>query len=461
MPNNSTPSIDQHLDRITAALKGQQRNVGYTDTFEAFLGKGDGSSSIIVSTPGVFPIRQVWYHYYDGNIKVQGMAPLAAGSDLYYEDNASYLNLPIKVGYPPKQLGGDKLTVFQVSGASGQGMVGQQSPLEQKINKASKTGLAIATTDGVTSGSGILQLLVPPGSLVISDTTATLSFPTGSSSGGGTTTGGGGGGGGGGTVTTPTYLPPLLVNTLLQYTKTASQTLTAATNNIVNFDSPLLSQNVVGTPVTTGASWAFTAPVAGDYYIAFQVYYTFASGISMSYGVQTTSGYVLTSQIIPTTTSGVLLQLETVHLPAGGTASVYMNPGTSGFSANIYSTIEIGWNTTIAGGGSPTVVKTTVTSSTTSFATTQILSLPPNATIYDVRIVPPTTPGTLQATIGTATGTTTDVTLSTDSDLSKGLIALIPCYWVNSGTSNQVVNAYFSGTAGATNQNVTFIVSYI
>ena len=452
MPNETAPSLTQHFDGIAASLRDMQRNTGYTGVFEAFLGKGDGKGTILAPT-GTFPLRQVWYHYYDSNnIKVQGLAPLGTGCDIYYANNASYEGLPIKVGYPPKQLGGDKLTVFGVSGASGQGMLGNQTSLEQTINAAASTGIEVATTDGVTSGSGILQLLVPPGSLTVNGTTATLVFPTASS---------GGGGGGGGIPTTPSYLPPLLVNTLLQYQKTSNQSLTASTANTIDFDQILLSQNVVGTPVTTGASWSFTAPIEADYYIAYLAYFTLPANVSLAYWISSSTGYVLTNQGIATSAAYSTEQLTVVHLAAGATCRVVFNPAAAGASININSVIEIGWNQVIPGAGSPTVIKKTVTSATTSFATTQLLSLPPNATITSVRVITPSSPGTLATTVGVVGGSTTAVTSTGDVNLLLPIPAFIPTYYVNSTTSAQNISAYFSGVAGLANQNIIFILEYV
>ena len=57
--NTPTPgSLDQHLSRISETMRTIQRNVGYTGVFEALLGKGDGTGTILAPV-GTFPIRQL------------------------------------------------------------------------------------------------------------------------------------------------------------------------------------------------------------------------------------------------------------------------------------------------------------------------------------------------------------------------------------------------------------------
>ena len=106
------------------------------------------------------------------------------------------------------------------------------------------------------------------------------------------------------------------------------------------------------------------------------------------------------------------------------------------------------------------VQETTVSAAGSTFSTTQLLSLAAGQTIYEIRIIPPGTPGSLQTTVGVTGGTSTDVTLTTDSDLSSTGMIIIPCHYKNAGSSAALINAYFTGTVGASGQSVTYMVFY-
>lgn len=472
MPNiGRPPGLDVHLSAITETMKGIQRDVGYTQLKEVYLGKGDGTGTIMAPI-GTFPLRQVWYHYFDGNnTKVQGLAPLDGNSGIFYEDGKKYEGMQVKLGMPPRQLGGDKLTIFGVSGASGQNVLSNSSPMEQKVNDAGTSKLSVSTADGVTTVNAVTQINFPPGWVTGAGSVANIVPPVGS--------GGGGGGGAGSVFSYFSILSPGTFSSAVVAQTSANQSNISGATARPNFDTILQQFGAAASPypnpITTGVgTWAFTAPASTVYYFGFELIADCPMSnitakivvVDPSFG---TTSYNFGSFVIDTVNPNVGILQGSVNINAGSTAYItYKQTITVGAYNTLQgSFVEVGWNQPLSGSsvvsGTSTVIKTLVTSVTTTFATTQIALLPPGFTIYDVRIIPAAgfNPGTLGVTIGTTGGTTTDVTSASDVNLALAKMAFIPAGWKNVLTTNQIVNAYFSGLAGANNQVLTFIVSFV
>ena len=374
---------------ISAAAKkiaDAHRQSGFTGTFTAYLGKGDGTGTIAAALTS--PGRQVWYHERDaaGLPRAFSVATLLPQAGIAYPTTLmpSLEGLPIVVGYAPSAWKVPGLCVIGSGSAEGIAFTGDLTPIEKT---ALTSKLIVATTDGALSIPAVTKIIFPNGSLSSSAIAgqAIVTFPIGS----------GGGGNGGGSGSAATGVDPYLQKAVyVTSASTAIATTTAGTTH-VNFDTKTTdSKNAV----TTGANWIFTAPVTGLYTVTL-------SGITAS-GVGT--GFVLFG-VGPSNVVQLNLTTATAYT---GTFLIAMQTGqilylssycaTAGATIAIGATIEIDWQQYTPGSGNLFAQYLILSSVTVGTASYRLFTLGAGYTLLAFRVTAPVAfPANTIATLGT------------------------------------------------------------
>jgi hypothetical protein len=319
------------LVKTKAATQDFATKHGFTKTYQGLL--GDGNGHIVVPEGYAYRMVYVRYDITGAGTNTIGRAILDYRSTIPYQDaiyvgQASYDGTPVIVGHKPSVLGGsgEVYVLEDAAGIAGAIALGKTNPVYQQIYTPGASSLNVVTSDGAVNVPNVTQMMFPPGSLAnLGGGAVSVTFPAGS-----------GGGGGGGT----TYLLPPGVNSYVAFNSAVSHTLTN-TPTTFNFDTFVNAfGNGKAGQVTTGASWKFTAPITGIYYVGVLINTNPSTNVGA--GVITTSrSYPVGTPVVPNSSQSIWTYM--IYLAAGDTATIPVS-ATPNRTDTIGSLVEIGWS---------------------------------------------------------------------------------------------------------------------
>ena len=397
---------------ITAAAKrvsDAHKESGFTGTFVAYLGKGDGTGTI--ASPLSSPGRQVWYHERDaaGLPRAFSIATLLPQAGIAYPTalTPTLEGLAIVVGYAPSAWKIPGLCVIGSGSTEGIAFTGNLTPIETTI---ATSKLVVSTADGALSIPAVTNIIFPIGALTSSSIAgqAIVTFPV-------STGGGGGGGGGGGTVAAAGIDPYTQKAVCVTSASTAMSNNTSGTTH-VNFDTKTTDTK---NAVTTGTGWVFTAQVTGLHTVTLSG--ITASGVGTGFaifGIGPANVVQLNLTTATAYTSTFLIAMQT-----GQTLYINLYCATAGAALATGATIEIDWQQYTAGAGNLFAQYLILTSILSTVPSYQLFSLGAGYTLISFRVTAPVLfpPGTTVTlgTLGTANAIfNTTIIDITDTDIS-------------------------------------------